>query len=258
MSCYCLQGYSTRSLFFPATVIAMKLGERIRELVDAKNLTHSWVATEAGMTPTTFSRILTGETEDPSFFAVLRIAQVINEPLSAIAGDAPQIWSNEDLARLSENSSWAASRAAASKVQTILEIPVRETSSGPKRVVPVAADPLGGLEPESFELPDARIPAEFRKRGADAVFEVVGDSMIGDGYNEGDRVYVASTRDVASAANKVVVCTVDGTPLLKRLRVEGRTLVLESANPNHARRTVDEDSERFRLRGIVVGHRDAR
>jgi transcriptional regulator with XRE-family HTH domain len=236
----------------------MKLGERIRELVDAKNLTHSWVATEAGMTPTTFSRIITGETEDPSFFAILRIALVINEPISAIAGDAPQIWSNEDLARLGENSRWAAARAAASRSATILEIPTREKSSGPKRVVPVAANPLGGLEPESFELPDARIPAALRKRGADTVFQVVGDSMVGAGYHEGDRVYVASTRDVASAANKIVVCTVDGTPLLKRLRIEGRTLVLESANPNDARRTIDEDSERFRLRGIVVGRSGGR
>ncbi|HVE72134.1 MAG TPA: XRE family transcriptional regulator [Thermoanaerobaculia bacterium] len=236
----------------------MKLGERIRELVDAKNLTHSWVATEAGMTPTTFSRILNGDTEDPSFFTILRIALVINEPISAIAGDAPQIWSNQDLERLATDSAWVASRAVRSRTSTMLDMPSRAKSSERKRVVPVAADRRGALEPESFELPEARIPAEFRKRGADAVFSVIGDSMIGAGYNEGDTVYVTSTRDVHAAANKIVVCTVDGVPLLKLLRIRGQKIVLESAHPDHPPRTIDEDAERFRLRGIVVGHRVGR
>lgn len=236
----------------------MKLGERIRELVDAKNLTHSWVATEAGMTPTTFSRILNGETEDPSFFTILRIALVINEPISAIAGDAPEIWSNQDLERLAADSTWAASRAVRSRTSSMLDVPPRAKSSGPKRVVPVAADRRASLEPESFELPKARIPAEFRKRGADAVFSVIGDSMTGAGYYEGDTVYVVSTRDVRAAENKIVVCTVDGLPLLKRLRIEAGTIVLESAHPDHPPREIDEDSERFRLRGIVVGHRSGR
>lgn len=113
----------------------MKLGERIRELVDAKNLTHAWVATEAGMTPTTFSRILNGETEDPSFFTILRIALVINEPISAIAGDAPQVWSNQELERLAADSSWAASRAVRSRASTMLDLPARAKSSGPKGIV---------------------------------------------------------------------------------------------------------------------------
>lgn len=140
----------------------------------------------------------------------------------------------------------------------MLEMPRRAKSSDRKRVVPVAADRRGALEPESFELPSARIPAEFRKRGADTVFSVIGESMTGAGYHEGDTVYVASTRDVRAAANKIVVCTIDGVPLLKRLRVRGRKLVLESAHPDHPPRTIDEDAERFRLRGIVVGHRAAR
>ena len=236
----------------------MKLGERIRELVDAKNLTHSWVATEAGLTPTTFSRILNGETVDPSFFTILRIALVINEPISAIAGDAPQIWSNHDLERLTADSSWAAAHAARTRTSTVLDLPPRAKSSGPKRVMPVAADRRGALEPESFELPTARIPAEFRKRGADTAFAVIGESMTGAGYNEGDTVYVASTRDVRRASNKIVVCTIDGVPLLKRLRVSGQTIVLESAHPDHPPRTINEDAERFRLRGIVVGRRPAK
>src|SRR5690349_21247627 len=111
----------------------MKLGERIRQLVDAKNLTHSWVANEAGMTPTTFSRILTGETADPSFFAILRIALVIQEPISAIAGDATHIWSNQDLERLATNSTWAAAQAARTPATTMVELPPRAKSSGPKR-----------------------------------------------------------------------------------------------------------------------------
>ncbi len=169
-----------------------------------------------------------------------------------------QIWSNQDLERLATDSAWAASRAVRSRTSTMLNMPVRAKSSERKTVVPVAADRRGALEPESFELPAARIPAEFRKRGAEAVFSVIGDSMTGAGYNEGDTVYVTNTRDVHAAANKIVVCTVDGVPLLKLLRIRGQKLVLESAHPNHSPRTIDEDAERFRLRGIVVGRRAGR
>lgn len=236
----------------------MRLGERIRELVDAKNLTHSWVAIEAGMTPTSFSRILNGDTEDPSFFTILRIARVINEPISAIAGDAAQIWSNHELERLADDSTWAAARAARTSPSMLLDIPPRSRSKGPKQIVPVAANRQGSLEPESFELPSAEIPAEFQKRGADTVFSVIGDSMIEAGYQEGDTVYVASTRDVRSAENKIVVCTVDGVPLLKRLVLRDGAILLESAHPKHPPRTINEDTERFRLRGIVVGRQPAK
>jgi transcriptional regulator with XRE-family HTH domain len=115
-----------------------KLGERIRQLVDAKNLTHSWVATEAGITPATFSRILNGETVDPSFFTILRIAVVIDEPISAIAGDAPHIWSQEDLQRLAADSALSASQAVRTRETAMVEMPPRGKGSGAKRVVPVA------------------------------------------------------------------------------------------------------------------------
>src|SRR5437016_5320638 len=113
----------------------MKLGERIRELVDAKNLTHSWVAVEAGMTPTAFSRILKGVTADPSFFTVLSIARVIKEPISAIAGDAPNIWSNEDLERLASDSTWVAARIRRNESGSLLEVPPRrKRGSGAERI----------------------------------------------------------------------------------------------------------------------------
>lgn len=233
----------------------MKLGERIRQLVDAKNLTHAWVAVEAGMTPTAFSRIINGSSEDPSFFTVLRIAQVIKEPISAIAGDAPNIWSNAALDRLATDAAWTSAELKRNAAAPIIEIPTpsrRRTTEA--ETFPAAADSQPGLEPESFEHPRKRIPAEFRKKGADAVFSVIGDSMTGAGYHDGDLVYVASTRDVRVAENKIVIATLNGIPLLKKLTLRGRRIVLESAHPDHKPIEVDEDTHRFRLRGIVVGH----
>jgi SOS-response transcriptional repressor LexA len=237
----------------------MKLGERIRQLVDAKNLTHAWVAVEAGMTPTAFSRIINGSSEDPSFFTVLRIAQVIREPISAIAGDAPNIWSNAALERLRADTAWTAAEIRSNEAAPLIEVPApsrRRTADA--QAFPAAADSQPGLEPESFEHPRKRIPAGFRKKGADAVFSVIGDSMTGAGYHDGDLVYVASTREVRAAANKVVIATLDGIPLLKKLTLRGRKIVLESAHPAHKPIEVDEDEQRFRLRGIVVGRTSPR
>lgn len=93
----------------------------------------------------------------------------------------------------------------------------------------------------------------MKEQKATRVFQVVGESMTGAGYEDGDLVYVRPEREPRSAVGKVVVCTVDGTPLLKHLRTRGRRLVLESSHPDHPPTPVDEESQRFRLVGVVVG-----
>jgi SOS-response transcriptional repressor LexA len=50
-----------------------------------------------------------------------------------------------------------------------------------------------------------------------------------------------------------VVCTVDDMILVKRLKTRGRKLILESSHPDHKPMTIDEESSRFRLIGVLVG-----
>ena len=240
--------------FGGGTVGAMTLGERIRAAIDAKNKTHAWVAEEVGMTPAALSNILNGVTHDPGFFTVLAIARAIDEPLSAIVDDPTIFWTNAELGRLRETGDWLVKRTTAQHAGTSLEIPPRKKGRRKLAAVhPVAASAGVTLYPDAFELPKRRIPKRFAQLHADAVFSVQGESMTGEGIFPSDLLYVHRTRQTEDAVGRVVVCTVDDMILVKRLKTRGRKLVLESAHRGNKPMTVDEESTRFRLIGIVVG-----
>lgn len=240
--------------FGGGTVGAMKLGERIRAAIDAKNISHAWVAEQVGMTPGALSNILTGVTKDPSFFTVLAIARAIKEPLSAIVDDPHIFWTNEELGRLRENGEWIVKRTAPEHAGTLLEIPPRKKGrSAQAKIHQVAAGSGVVLYPDAFEQKKKRIPPRYKAMGADAVFSVQGESMTGENILPSDLLYVHRTRATTEAVGRIVVCTVDDMILVKRLGTRGRKLLLKSAHPGHKVMDVDENSSRFRLIGIVVG-----
>src|SRR5258708_27345806 len=244
-------------LFGGGTVGAMKLADRLRAVIEAKHISQAWVAEEVGMTPGALSNILTGTTNDPSFFTVLAIARVIKEPLSAIVDDPSIFWTNEELTRLREMGEWLVKRTTPEHPRTLLEIPPRKKGRSKQMAMavhPVAAGAGMVLYPDSFELPkNHRIPARYKNLHANAVFSVQGESMTGENIFPNDLLYVHRTRDTAEAIGSIVVCTVDDMILVKRLGIRKRKLILESAHRGHKTMTVDEDSSRFRLIGIVVG-----
>jgi SOS-response transcriptional repressor LexA len=237
-----------------ANVGVMKLADRLRAVIDAKNISHAWVAEEVGMTPGALSNILTGTTKDPSFFTVLAIARVIKEPLSAIVDDPSIFWTNEELGRLRDTGEWLVKRTTPDHAGAVLEIPARKKGRSKQAVVhPVAASPGLALYPDAFELPKKSIPARYKKLHANAVFSVQGESMTGENILPGDLLFVHRTKATAEAVGRIVVCSVDDMILVKRLSTRARKLVLESAHRGHKPMTVDEESSRFRLIGIVVG-----
>lgn len=240
--------------FAAGTVGAMTLGERLRAAIDRKNKSHAWVAEEVGITPASLSAILTGKTADPSFFTVLAIARVIDEPLSAIADDPLTFWSADELARLGEVGGWLVQRTTRQGAGTPLAIPPRRKQRSARAAVhPVAAGAGVELYPDAFEVRRHRIPSKYARQGANAVFSVQGESMTGENIFPGDLLYVHRTPQPAEALDRIVVCSVDDMIVVKRLRSRRRRLVLESAHPDHKPMTVDENSSRFRLIGIVVG-----
>ncbi|HYR28994.1 MAG TPA: LexA family transcriptional regulator [Thermoanaerobaculia bacterium] len=234
----------------------MTLGKKLRAAIERKKKSQAWVAQEVGITPASLSAILTGKTADASFFTVLAIARVLDEPLSAIVDDPLTIWTSEELARLGDFGGWLVERSTREGSGVPLEIPPRRNYGTATKVLPVAATPGVGVYPEASEVPRQRIPAEFPH--ANAIFSVMGESMTGVDIFPGDRLYVRLTPDPREALNQVVVCAVDDMILVKRIRARGRQLVLESANPKFKPLAVDEDSSRFRLIGIVVGKRPSR
>lgn len=206
------------------------------------------------MTPAALSNILTGLTHDPGFFTVLAIARAIDEPLSALVDDPSIFWTNEELGRLREHGEWLVKRTTPEGAGSTLEIPPRRKGRAKRAAIhPVAASAGVEIYPDAFELPKKRIPARYKKLHADAVFSVQGESMIGANIHPSDLLYVHRTRATREAIDRIVVCTVDDMILVKWLRARDRKLVLESAHPGHKPMTVDEDSSRFRLIGVVVG-----
>jgi SOS-response transcriptional repressor LexA len=232
----------------------MTLGERLRAAIEAKHMSQAGVAEEVGMTPAALSNILTGTTKDPSFFTVLAIARVVKEPLSAIVDDPTIFWTNEELGRLRETGEWLVKRTTLEHAGAPVGIPPRKKGRRAVTLVhPVAASAGVALYPDASELPRKRIPAQYKRMHADAVFSVRGESMTGENIFPTDLLYVHRTKAVAEAIGRVVVCTVDDMILVKRLGTSKRKLLLESAHEGHEPMEVDENSSRFRLIGIVVG-----
>jgi repressor LexA len=80
--------------------------------------------------------------------------------------------------------------------------------------------------------------------------EVVGDSMIDAGIQDGD-VVVIERRDAADNGDIVVAMIDDTEVTLKRLRCKGGTIALEAANPQYETRIFG--ANRVKVQGRLVG-----
>ena len=211
-----------------------EIGERLRSALEAKGMRHSWVASEAGITPATLSNILTGRTSDPSLSVVLAIAEVIGEPLSALLGERPE-------------SLLESEREVLRQAIDILERRVVR-----QRRVPAIAASAFSYSAEVDSLPRHEIPAAMFRRGARMVFRASGDSMAEEGIRDGDILYVKPTTDLRVATGRVAVCRVEESLYLRKLVATGRGIRLQagSAYPDvHVR---DRDS--LQIVGVVVAH----
>src|SRR5436853_4667912 len=176
----------------------MKLGERIRELITEKNISQDWVATEVGMTPAALSNILTGKTTDPSFFTVFAIARALKEPLSAIAKDSPLIWLSAEIDRLTDAAELIIDKISIGDgPQNMVDIPPRR-----KRGSTIAARAVRTkhVHIRSGVVEAKRpIPAQYKRDGADAAFQVIGEAMSGANIRPGDLLFVRRTHHIAEA-----------------------------------------------------------
>lgn len=102
-------------------------------------------------------------------------------------------------------------------------------------------------EPRRYE-----VPAEFHRPHV-AGFEVVGDSMSGDGIVSGDIVFTRPPRDEVDVEGEIVVCRVDGYRHLKRLFYRQDGIELVSSAPKRRSWKLDPDSHSFEVLGLVTG-----
>ncbi|MGE1072702.1 LexA family protein [Pseudomonas fragariae (ex Marin et al. 2024)] len=73
------------------------------------------------------------------------------------------------------------------------------------------------------------------------VAEIDGNSMQGIGIFDGDLIVV--DRSLTAVHGSIVIASVNGEPLCKRLTIQGQSVVLISENPGYAPRYILEGEE---------------
>lgn len=117
--------------------------------------------------------------------------------------------------------------------------------------VPFLGYVAAGRPIEALENPGSvDVPAALRPSGACYVLQVRGDSMIGEGILDGDRVVVEAREHARDG--ELVVALVDGAEAtLKRIARRGGQVVLHPSNPALA--PMAYEASRVQVRGVVRG-----
>lgn len=115
--------------------------------------------------------------------------------------------------------------------------------------LPMVGEVAAGFpSPAEEELRDVISFDEYliTRPGSSFLLTVSGDSMTGAGIMEGDLVIVEKAREPRNG--DIVIAEVDGEWTIKYFRKEGRSIILEAANPKY--KTIRPKSE-LRLGGVV-------
>lgn len=206
--------------------------ERLRRAIERSGRKHSAIARDAGVAPTTLSRILNGRMA-PTFDAVVRITRAVNENVGWLLDERGFSLSADEQKQLR-------------KVVRFLDDTLL-VAAAPRRERPEPnADSAGGVE----------VPRAYTVRGARLAFEASGESMIGAGIADRDLLFVKPTRSMREATGRIVVCRVDGAAYAKVLDVRAGRIRLLSRNDRYPAIDVETASQ-FELIGIVVGRTGA-
>ena len=109
-----------------------------------------------------------------------------------------------------------------------------------------AGSPVEAIQNEISRIP---LPVSLNKNYNFFGLKIQGDSMIEAGINDGDTVIIKKT-DKADNGQIVVALIDDYEAMLKRIRVKGKTVALESANKNYETKIFGPD--RVKVQGVLV------
>jgi repressor LexA len=110
-----------------------------------------------------------------------------------------------------------------------------------------AGTPIEALRDHSTQI---AVPPHLLGNGDHYALEVVGDSMVDAGIQDGD-IVVVERRDLADNGDIVVALIDDAEVTLKRMRCKGATIALEAANPQYETRIFGPN--RVKVQGRLVG-----
>jgi repressor LexA len=110
-----------------------------------------------------------------------------------------------------------------------------------------AGTPIEALRDHTTQV---QVPPHLLGSGDHYALEVVGDSMIEAGIEDGD-IVVVQRADQADNGDVVVALIDDAEVTLKRLHCKGQTVALEAANPTYETRIFGPN--RVKVQGRLVG-----
>ena len=117
--------------------------------------------------------------------------------------------------------------------------------------IPILGEIAAGSPVEAIQNEISRIPLPVSLNKNDNFFglKIQGDSMIEAGINDGDTVIIKKANKADNG--QIVVALIDDyEAMLKRIRVKGKTVVLESANRNYETKIFGPD--RVKVQGVLV------
>ncbi len=225
--------------------------DRLRIAVDAKGK-QSAVAEEADVDASALSNILRRETVDPKLQTLVRVCRVCGVTVGWVLGETGFDLGDDDYDLFGRLSEWVSHKQDLRKQQ---EAAGMLRPSRVMKEIPAVATPEGETFFDEDELRDREIPIEYQNEGANGVFRTRGDSMIDAGIFEGDILFVRKTTNPRIANRRIIVGRLDGTFTVKRLRYEKGVTTLVSERRGEPEVTIgkDDEAQRFRLIGVVVG-----
>lgn len=122
------------------------------------------------------------------------------------------------------------------------ELPLQYADGGIRAGFP---DPAQDYVTETIDLNKDLI----RHPAATFYGRVVGDSMTGDGIDEGDILVI--DKSLEPRDGDLAVCCLDGEFTLKRIKLKRKEILLVPSNPRYPIITVTDDNQ-FAVWGIVV------
>lgn len=198
------------------------LGDRIKELRIANNMTQKELADYLGVTPKAVSFYELNQRE-PSGDIVVKLSKKFNVTIDFLYG-----------------------RTNISQLPGYLG-PVIENKK-----IPIIGSVKCGPDGLAFEYIDGYVTVDDTFYGNIVAFRCKGDSMKGIGINDGDIAIVRQQDDVECGELAIVIVNGDeGT--LKRVRKFDGGIILESANPDYPPRVfTGEDLNKIKIIGKVL------
>ena len=213
------------------------LKDAVNAAILASGKSAAEIAAAQGIDANTISRIRTGEVVNPQVGTLIAIAHETGTTVGALLDEQPAPLSLDDEQELRTFREWIERKLATIDARAH---PNAEEFPAPLQA---AAKQVADRLRASGDIPFAA--------DADFTMRALGDSMIGAGIVDGDRLYLVTYEETqAPPIGRIVACRIGGALFVKRLSTAKGHLLLLSADPRYRPIVVDEPYE---ILGIVIG-----